>query len=347
MNLITVFITGLTTGGLTCLAMQGGLLTGVIANQKEEEVSGKNKNNKLDLMDWLPVGMFLTMKLISHVLLGFLLGLLGSAFTLSLGLKLFFQTLASLFMIATAMNLLEVHPIFRRIAFQPPRFMQRWIRNTSKSKALFAPAMLGMMTIFIPCGVTQAMEVNAIASGRPISGALIMAAFVLGTWPLFSLIGVLASRLSEMFQKWFLYAAAIVLIFMGISGIRGVYAVMGAPKNLDQLAEFIVRANTSAKIAQNEGATEKTGQVQEIKIQIVNSGYIPAKITVKKGILVRLTLQTQNTYSCASAFILRKFGIQVQLGPTDKKVFTFVPTETGKFPYTCAMGMYRGVLEVI
>jgi len=32
MNLFAIFLTGLTTGGLSCLAMQGGLLASVIAN---------------------------------------------------------------------------------------------------------------------------------------------------------------------------------------------------------------------------------------------------------------------------------------------------------------------------
>ena len=34
MNLWVAFITGLTTGGVSCAAMQGGLLAGLIANQK-------------------------------------------------------------------------------------------------------------------------------------------------------------------------------------------------------------------------------------------------------------------------------------------------------------------------
>jgi len=37
MNLWIIFLTGLTTGGLSCLAVQGGLLTSIIANQKEGE----------------------------------------------------------------------------------------------------------------------------------------------------------------------------------------------------------------------------------------------------------------------------------------------------------------------
>ena len=38
MNLWVIFLTGLTIGGLTCLAVQGGLLASVIAAREGEEV---------------------------------------------------------------------------------------------------------------------------------------------------------------------------------------------------------------------------------------------------------------------------------------------------------------------
>ena len=38
MNLWLIFLTGLTTGGLSCLAVQGGFLASIIANQKEKEL---------------------------------------------------------------------------------------------------------------------------------------------------------------------------------------------------------------------------------------------------------------------------------------------------------------------
>jgi len=46
-------------------------------------------------------------------------------------------------------------------------------------------AALGGLTVLIPCGVTQAMMAGAMALGTPIAGALLMAAFTLGTWPVF------------------------------------------------------------------------------------------------------------------------------------------------------------------
>jgi sulfite exporter TauE/SafE len=170
MNLLIIFLTGLTTGGLSCLAVQGGLLTGIIANQKDQEFEAivddkqtrKQKNRRdylkklqsknfslasFDQLDWMPVTMFLASKLVAHTILGFLLGALGSTISLTLGVRLAFQFFTAAFMFATAMNLLDVHPIFRYVAFQPPKFIQKMIRSTSKSQALFAPAVLGLMTI--------------------------------------------------------------------------------------------------------------------------------------------------------------------------------------------------------
>ncbi|KKU46763.1 MAG: putative membrane protein [Microgenomates group bacterium GW2011_GWC2_46_7] len=157
MNLWLIFLTGLTSGGVTCAAMQGGLLASIIANQKKDsKVVGFGQD------DYLPVAAFLTTKLLSHIILGFFLGWLGSQVELSLSVRLFFQTLAALFMLATAMNLLNVHPLFRYLTIQPPKFAYRYIKASSAS--LFAPALFGVLTVLIPCGVTQAMEVLAITA---------------------------------------------------------------------------------------------------------------------------------------------------------------------------------------
>jgi sulfite exporter TauE/SafE len=174
MNFLLIFLTGLTTGGLACLAVQGGLLASVISNQKEDEEQGvdaKAQNPRsFDALDWQPVTIFLLAKLFIHTVLGFLLGALGTVLALNLETRLLFQFAAALFMFATAMNLLNVHPIFRFVVLQPPKFIQRLIKNSTKSKALFTPAILGLLTVLIPCGVTQAMELVAINSGSPILG---------------------------------------------------------------------------------------------------------------------------------------------------------------------------------
>lgn len=355
MSLWIIFLTGLTTGGLSCLAMQGGLLASVIANQKEEEHDTTKKKfsekkalsfSSFDQLDWMPVLMFLATKLIAHTILGFLLGLLGSVITLSLEVRLAFQTFTALFMFATAMNLLNVHPIFRYVSFQPPKFIQRLVRNTSKSKVLFAPAILGFMTIFIPCGITQAMEVLAINSGNPILGALIMFAFVLGTSPLFAILGVATAKLSEGWYKTFNKVTAVILIAMAVYSINGVLLVLNSPITINSLYSNITEPFSKKESLEPINFTSNQGP-QKITIQVLNNGYKPNVFKVRKGQPVELILQSNETYSCALSFVFKEFGIQTFLDATDTQSFTFTPTQPGKYQFSCSMGMYSGVMEVI
>jgi len=369
MNLWIIFLTGLTTGGLSCLAMQGGLLTSIIANQKDQEYDNITSDKKkikaikkqryllsqaaknfslksFDQLDWMPVGMFLLTKLISHTLLGFLLGSLGSALSLGLGVRLAFQVFTALFMFGTAMNLLDVHPIFRYLSFQPPKFVQKIVRNSTKSKALFAPAILGFMTIFIPCGVTQAMEVLTISTGNSIQGALIMFAFVLGTSPLFAAIGVATAKLSEGWHTKFMKFASYALIFMAIYSINGVLIVIDSPVTINKIVSPITYFFSDNRFKSSNNTISIVGGVQKVNITTLSSGYNPKRISVNVGVPVELTISTNETYSCASAFVFKEFGISTFLKPTDSQTFTFTPTKKGRFTYSCSMGMYTGVMEV-
>jgi len=350
MNYWLIFLTGLTTGGLSCLAVQGGLLASVIAAQKENELAKKTETKSsaprsFDALDWLPVGMFLLMKLLAHVAFGFLLGALGSVIALSLGVRLFFQVFAALFMFATAMNLLEVHPIFRYAAIQPPRFLQRLVYKSARSRALFAPALLGLLTLFIPCGVTQAMEILVVQSGNAVTGALVMGAFILGTFPLFAAIGIATAKFSEFWRKNFLRIAAYALIFMALYGMNGVLQALDAPITFQKI---VALAKVSPATTDNATAVvaNKDDSAQKILITINNNGYSPRNLRVKVNQPVELTLKNSGAYSCASAFSFRAFGISTDLGPQEQKSFTFTPTKPGNYTFSCAMGMYTGVLEV-
>ena len=101
-NIWLAFIAGLTTGGISCFAVQGGLLASSLTEEN------KKKSTLI----------FLGAKLVAYTLLGFLLGLLGSQLNISPKIQGIFQIVIGIFMIATAGRLLNIHPIFRYFVIQ-------------------------------------------------------------------------------------------------------------------------------------------------------------------------------------------------------------------------------------
>ena len=320
------------------MAVQGGLLASVIAVKEEEEVEKKiNTHNTI-----LPTLAFLLAKLAAYALLGFLLGAFGEAIGISQEAQIIMQFVAGLYMVAVALNLLNIHPIFRYAVIQPPKFLTRRVRDQSKSKALFAPAFLGAMTIFIPCGTTLAMEALAISSGNAFAGAAILAAFVLGTMPLFFGVGWITSILGDNFRDKFLRIAAMAVLYLGITSVNGSLTAGGFPVTLQSVAEDI-----SIVLGGSTNQGNSIATTQNVEITITSRGYFPNYIKVKRGLPVTIALKSQDAYSCASAFRIPSLGISRNMQPNETQIITFTPTEVGQIPFSCSMGMYRGVIEVI
>lgn len=340
MNLWLIFLTGLTVGGLTCLAVQGGLLASVIA-AREGESPILNKKHVF----WA-TGAFLISKLVVYTLLGFILGVFGGALNISPNVQTIMQLIAGLYMIVIALNLLSIYPIFRYAVIQPPRFLTRMVRNQSKSKDLFAPALLGVMTVFIPCGTTLAMETLAISSANPILGASIMAAFVLGTMPMFFGLGFLTS----VFQGKFLKLAAFAVLYLGISSLNGSLVAMGSPLTLQSIRDAIpVQVNLSGNESSsiNRSLVPIVNGVQSADISVFPNGYSPNYIQVQSGVPVKLNLSITGGYGCTVGFKIPKLGINKNLSQENPTSVEFTPQKAEKIVWTCSMGMYTGVIEVI
>ncbi len=336
-NLLTVFITGLTIGGLTCLAVQGGLLASTIAAREESDQESGSKKRHTAFVTLA----FLITKLAAYTILGFILGAFGGALNISSSVQIAMQFIAGLYMIAIALNLLNVHPIFRYAVIQPPRFLTRMVRNQSKSKDLFAPAFLGAMTIFIPCGTTLAMETLAISSASAFGGALIMFFFILGTTPVFFGVGFLTTLLGDNFQGRFLKLAGLLVLYLGITSANGALVAGGSPITLPSVS---INLNGNRDQVQN---TQVADFNQNPEIDVTGRGYSPTYIKVKSGEPVNLTLKSVDAFSCASAFRIPSLGIEKNLQPNDNQTITFTPTKPGVIAFNCSMGMYRGVIDVV
>lgn len=345
-NLLTLFVTGLLTGGLTCMAVQGGLLATTIAQHEQARLQKKSsKKNSV-----LPISLFLISKLVAYTALGALLGWVGSLFTPSIIVMALLQAAVGIFIIGTALNLLNVHPIFRYFVIQPPHFITRFLRKRSKSASGFAPVTLGAFTVFIPCPSTQAVMALAVASGSPIFGALMLFAFTLGTSPIFFALGFFAQRLSSVMHGAFVKSAAIVILLLGLLSLDGAAALSGSPVTMQGIGKAVYctisYCDTSSLFATTANAQIP---VTDTTIFITKNGYTPNNVSVKAGSQVTLHLQNRGGGgSCAQSFTIPKLNIQklVKEGNTDTISFK-APKEKGEFAFMCSMGMYPGTIRVI
>jgi len=331
------FLSGLTTGGISCLAVQGGLLATAVSGSSGSADTAAKPSSR-----WLQVGMFVVFKLAGYTILGLLLGLIGSTLTIAPKVMGWVQMAAGLFMIATALRMIEAHPIFRYFVIQPPRWAFRLMKNTSRSQSLFAPALLGFLTILLPCGVTQATMAVAVASGNPFSGAAIMFAFILGTSPVFFVLGATVVGLLQ--KKAFSYAAAGIIGVFAVLSINGGLGLTGSPYTLQN---YWRAATTPAGQLAAGNAAAVAGGVQDVTITVTSRGYTASADTIKRGTPVRLTLSTNNTQGCARAFTIPDLNISKVLPVTGNETIEFTPAKAGRLAYSCSMGMYTGAFTVV
>ncbi|TSC60445.1 MAG: Uncharacterized protein LiPW15_323 [Parcubacteria group bacterium LiPW_15] len=351
-NLFVIFGTGLLTGGLTCLAVQGGLLATAMAQEEEEQQEGDGHGEK-KRPGAMPILWFLSAKLVAYTILGLLLGLLGSALELSVGASVALQFAVIIFMLGTAGNLLNLHPIFRYFIIQPPRFLTRRLRSQAKSKSIFAPAILGALTIFIPCGTTQAMMALAISSGKAFSGMAILFAFILGTTPLFFILGYFVTKMGDSMQKKFYKFAAVAIIFLALFSLNGALALAGVPnfvsvwESLNKPNYFVEPVPGDNYGPANNGSGFNNETNNNPTIAINSYGYSPKTLYVGAGEKVKITLKNDDGYSCAQSFVIPSLNLRASVPPGTSQTLEFTaPDKPTTIPFMCSMGMYRGTIIV-
>jgi sulfite exporter TauE/SafE len=393
-NIIIAFVTGLTTGGLSCLAVQGGLLASSLAGQiekdfqqtidKKKKFNHQQKTKRAGL--GLPILAFLVAKIAAYTLLGLLLGALGQVFQLSLATRAILQIGIGIFMFGTAMRMFNVHPIFRYFAFEPPAFLRRKLRQTANSSdgsSLASPIFLGLLTVLIPCGVTQAMMAVALGTGNPLQGAALMFAFTLGTSPVFFAVSYFATKLGAKLEKNFMRFTAVVVLILALITIDSGVTLIGSPFSVSRWINmtFAPKSDTDAAsvvptnmeiqaaiptkipsetnggkfnsadpvgpIVEQSAAQPTAAQANDNVITVIveNYGYTPSVSHAKAGVPIKLQLVSEGVQSCSRAFIIPGLNFQKILPETGIETVDIPAQAKGtEMPYSCSMGMYSGTI---
>lgn len=368
-SLWVAFVTGLTAGGLSCLAVQGGMLASSVAHRLEADVArgqpsdaaarGRRAATGHAAIDGQqagagaarPVLLFLGAKLVAYTALGFLLGALGSLLQLNAIARALLQLGVGIFMIGNALRMLSVHPIFRYFAFEPPSWLTRRIRRTAKRDASPAtPLFLGALTVFIPCGVTQTMMATAMGTGDAVAGAALMASFTLGTSPVFFAVAYSAARLGARLERAFVRGVALVVLVLGFVAVEAGLNLLGSPVSATRLvraAQSVFASNAGSEtIAESNGsgadAVAEPG-AQVLGIEVRYDGYVPSTQHAVANVPSTLVLRTDHTRSCARAFVIPSLKLERLLPESGEVAIDVPPQPPGTvLRYSCSMGMYTG-----
>jgi plastocyanin domain-containing protein len=251
--------------------------------------------------------------------------------------------LAGIFMLVMGINMLGLFPSLRRFIPRLPTFLTQKISSQQSGRG---PLVVGILNGFMPCGPLQAMQLYALSTGSPLRGGISMFLFCAGTIPLMFALGAAGGVLSgvkgQAFSRRVMQVGAVLIAAMGLTMFANGWNLAGLNSPLDRLSAEIVPART-----------EGGGFVPVIKDgkQIVNSTLLPNRypaIVVQQGIPVRWTINAPpgSINGCNDRFIIREYGIEYSFKPGDN-VIEFLPTRTGRFPYSCWMGMIRSTITVV
>jgi sulfite exporter TauE/SafE/copper chaperone CopZ len=338
-SLPIVFIVGLTAGVSTCMAMVGGLVLGAAAR-----FSAQNPNASA-LEKFKPHLFFNLGRITSYTVLGGVVGFAGSLFQLSTSVLGILTVTVGLVMLLLGGQLIEIFPVLKRISFTLPKGISRILGIKEQTQSEYSDkgaAIMGASTFFLPCGFTQAMQLFAMSTGSPVTGALTMGVFALGTAPGLLSVGGLTSVIKGEAAKMFFKVAGVVVVLLALFNISNGLNLLGIGPNV--LGAFNTKAATNTT-ATDSNVTIANG-VQEVRMTQDSSGYTPNSFTIKKGTPVKWIVTSTDVNTCASSIVSQQLGVRqaLQLG---ENIINFTPTETGTIRFSCMMGMYNGSFNVV
>lgn len=335
-NLPVVFLVGLTAGVSTCMALVGGLVLAASARFVE-------KHPQSTMLQKFKPHLFFNMgRVIGFTVLGGIIGYAGSLFQLS-STTLGFMTIAvGLVMALLGLQLIEIFPRLNNFKLMLPKGIARSLgihEQTEKEYSHTNSFMMGALTFFLPCGFTQAMQLFAISSGKPLTGALTMGIFALGTVPGLLGIGGLTSVIKGAFARQFFKFAGLVVISLAIFNISNGLNLTGFNVNA------FITPGVPSIVSSDPNVTLENG-VQVVKMTQTASGYTPNTFTIKKDVPVRWVITSEDAFSCAASIVSSQLGIRKNL-EKGENIIEFTPTEAGNIRFSCSMGMYTGSFNVV
>ena len=181
------------------------------------------------------------------------------------------------------------------------------------------------------------MMALAVSSGSALAGFITMFSFIIGTLPVFFILGLLTVKIGGTSHAVFLKLVGILLIIIALYNISSSARILGFRINRQ------VKSDSQTQTIQK---TDNKPEIQKVEIKLNDSyGYNPETVKLKVGVPAEIKLINDGARGCIRAFIVPDLNLRELLNG-NSVTFTFTPDKKGKIPFTCSMGMYWGQFVV-
>lgn len=289
-------------------------------------------------------------KVVSYMLVGLLLGAIGSFLDLD-ALRPYVMYAAGVFMIVLGLGMTGRFPWAARLTPRPPKWLMGMLMKLRRKAAtgadvgettLATPVLFGLMTGLLPCGPLMAAQVNAAASGSALLGAAGMAAFAVGTAPLMVAFGTAGSLIPRVWKQRMMTVLAVGVVVFGLVFINRGLMLTGAPVNFG-----------TVKTAFLGGPSADTGEfavgadgVVEVPLVIENVQFAPQALQIPADRPVRILVDRREDNACSDQVMIPQLNLLVDVAPFTVTPIELPATAAGSYTLTCGMGMMSGQLVV-
>lgn len=334
------FLFGLLAGFSSCAALVGG----IILSLSKQWLSLYDRDDSI-IQKLEPHFLFNIGRVLGYAAFGFLLGYVGNFFRLSPLFSAGLVIVVSAAMIILGLQMLGVKAV-ANFQFRLPKSITGNLADESKFTGRYAPALMGALTFFLPCGFTITTQALALASGSPIQGSLIMGLFALGTVPGLLAIGISSVKFyaNPKISNQFSTIAGLLVLFFAIFNINNQLAVLNLPNVSD-----IFAANPASVTSVSAGdLIPMVNGVQIIKMSASSAGYSPNRFKIRANTPTRWEITASSISGCTNAVMSRSlFDGQIDLVDGTTSVKEFTSPQPGVYKFSCWMGMVSGVMEVV
>jgi sulfite exporter TauE/SafE len=291
-------------------------------------------------------------KILSYMLVGLLLGSLGSLFDIG-GLRGWVTVFAGAFMVVLGVQMTGKVPALKRLTFKPPKAFVKALSSLRRKAvadeasghvSIATPITFGLLTGLMPCGPLMTAQVAAAGTGSAVNGALAMLGFGLGTAPLMLGFGAVSGALTVTFKRRMMVVAAILVALLGLVMLNRGLNLVGSPVTA-QTIQYSIAGTPSVDSPTDQYLTATDGVV-EIPLVIENTQFVPRVVSIPADTPVRLVVDRREAGACSDQIALPQLGVLQNLVPNGTTVVELPATKAGTYTLTCGMGMMDGLLQV-